>query len=266
MAFENGPCSPDDGAAMISATGGWAMKRGLLACVGVMLFAVIGCTEDAPPLSSPAPAPAPSSSSTPASSGSSSSPEPPEPGPATPLGAATVTAKDAKLIEAYGNGALFPQGQAVPATSELAVLRRGRTAGTGDLAWMPDANTYCLVSIRERASDRQCFGLAKERKPQGYVHVGRGAPHDLGSQAEPHQLWLSVSVVENTSGPFAYKDGTPEHATPVQEATVRFPSGRTMTFLTYEFPEGINIPMDAEICSTSRAVCFKAFEPSAAEQ
>lgn len=131
---------------------------------------------------------------------------------------------------------------------------------------MPDANTYCLVSIRERASGRQCFGLAAKRKPQGYVHVGRGAPHGVGSAAEPHRLWLTVSVVENTSGPFAYTGGTPEHATPVQEATVRFSSGRTMTFLAYEFPEGRSIPMDAEICSPGRAVCFKAFKPNAIGQ
>ncbi|UUU44215.1 hypothetical protein [Streptomyces sp. NBC_00162] len=131
---------------------------------------------------------------------------------------------------------------------------------------MPDANTYCLVSIRERASDRQCFGLAAKRKPQGHVHVGRGAPHGVGSAAEPHRLCLTVSVVENAGGPFAYTGGTPEHATPVQEATVKFPSGRAMTFLTYEFPEAVSIPMDAEICSPDRAVWFKAFEPYAIGQ
>lgn len=152
-----------------------------------------------------------------------------------------------------------PPGEAAPATSDVAVLRRNQQVGTGDLAWMPDANTYCLLSIRERASDRQCFGLATKRKPQGYVHVGRGRPHGF---AEPGQMWLTVSIVENAGGPFAYTGGTPEHATPVQEATVKFPSGRTMTFLTYEFPEGRSIPPDAEICSTGRAVCFKAFEPT----
>ncbi|MFE2578813.1 hypothetical protein [Streptomyces sp. NPDC059378] len=124
---------------------------------------------------------------------------------------------------------------------------------------MPDADTYCQVSIRELGSDRRCFGLSPKRKPQGYVHVGYGAPHGLGDP-EGHQMWLSVSVVENTPGPFAFTGGTPKHATPLQEATMKFPSGRTMTFLTYEFPEGESLPMDAEICNVGRTVCFKAFE------
>ncbi|AWW41923.1 hypothetical protein DN051_39270 [Streptomyces cadmiisoli] len=183
-----------------------------------------------------------------------------------PLGAAMITAEDAKLIEAYRNEALFPAGHAVPATSEVAVLRRRQPAGTGDVAWMPDANTYCLVSIRERGSDRTCFGLAAKRKPQGYVHVGRLTPHGLSGAADRHQLWLNVTVVENTSGPFTYTGGTPKHATPIQESTVRFPSGRTMIFLTYEFPEATHIPRDAEICSNSRTVCFKAFQPNAVGQ
>lgn len=234
------------------------MKRGLLASVGVLLLMVTACTEASPSIASPPSSAAPASPSSPTSAGSPEAPEPPEPGPASPLGAAAITSQDGKLVEAFRKGP-FPPGEAAPATSDVAVLRRNQQVGTGDLAWMPDANTYCLLSIRERASDRQCFGLATKRKPQGYVHVGRGRPHGF---AEPGQMWLTVSIVENAGGPFAYTGGTPEHATPVQEATVKFPSGRTMTFLTYEFPEGRSIPPDAEICSTGRAVCFKAFEPT----
>uniref|UniRef100_A0AAU2K1T8 Uncharacterized protein n=1 Tax=Streptomyces sp. NBC_00049 TaxID=2903617 RepID=A0AAU2K1T8_9ACTN len=153
-------------------------------------------------------------------------------------------------------------GQTAPPTPEVAVLRRGRPVGTGDVAWMPDANMYCLVSIREQGADRQCFELAAKRKPQGYVHVGRSSPHGLGDPTQPHRMWLTVSIVENSSGSFAYTGGTPEHATEVEEATVKFPSGRTMTFVTYEFPERTSIPIDAEICNTDRTVCFKAFEPN----
>lgn len=238
---------------MISPTGGWAMKRGLLLSIGILLALATGCTQAEPRPGSP-------SSSTPSSSASSDAPEPPESGPATPQGAAAITVNDAKLVQAYGSAAVFPAGEAVPATSEVAVLRRERPVGTGNVAWMPDANTYCLVSIREQTSHRQCFGLAAKRKPSGYVHVGNTLPQGLGDLAEPPQMQLTVSVVENTSGPFSYTGGTPEHATPVQEATVKFPSGRTMTFLTYEFPERESIPMDAEICNAGRVVCFKAFE------
>ncbi|MBT2543129.1 hypothetical protein J7E99_21105 [Streptomyces sp. ISL-44] len=114
-------------------------------------------------------------SSAPSSSVSSGSPEPPapEPGPATALGAATITVGDAQLVEVYRRAVLFPAGQAVPGTSPVAVLWRGQPVGTGDVAWIPDANT---------------------------------------------------------------------------------------------FPEAMSIPMDAEICSPDRAVCFKAFEPYAIGQ
>lgn len=141
-----------------------------------------------------------------------------------PLGAARVTAADARLVEANRNGGLYPSGVAVPATSEMAVLRRGRPAGTGEIVTMPDADTYCLVSIRELGSDRECFELAPKRVLQGYVQVGRAAPHGLGSDKEPHQLWLTVIVVENAGGPFAFTGGTPKRATPLQQSTVRFPS------------------------------------------
>ncbi|MFF1400862.1 hypothetical protein ACFVZD_44960 [Streptomyces sp. NPDC058287] len=232
------------------------MKRGFLAMVGVLLSAVTGCTEASPPPDSP-----PTSSAT-ASSASSRSPEPPETGPATPLGAATITAKDGKLVEAYSSETFVSAGVTVPATSEVAVLRRRRPAGTGDVAWMPDANTYCMVSVREDGWDHRCFDLAAKRKPHGYVHVGTSTPHGVGRSSHPHRMWLTVTIVENVSGRYAYTGGTPEHATPVQQATMKFPSGRTMTFVTYEFPERRPIPMDAQICNTGRSVCFKAFEPS----
>ncbi|MEV7523585.1 hypothetical protein [Streptomyces sp. NPDC091371] len=174
-----------------------------------------------------------------------------------------ITAEDAKLVEALKRWKMFPEGETAPAGSDVAVIRRGLPEGTGDVAWMPDANTYCLVSIRERGADRKCIGLPAQRKPRGYVNVGRAAPHGLSVQGGPTQMWLTVSVVENTDGPFTYSAGTPQHATPLQEGTVRFPSGRTMTFLTYEFPEATSIPHDAEICSPDRTVCFQAFEATA---
>ncbi|WP_157901057.1 hypothetical protein [Streptomyces davaonensis] len=225
--------------------------------MGLLLSALTACTEAEP---APAAPPSPSAVRSPASS---SSPKPPEVGPARPLGAARIVADDAKLVEALRGSDVFPTGEAAPTTSEAAVVRRRRPVGTGDVVWMPDANTYCLVSIREQGSDRQCFELAARRKPQGYVHVGRSSPHGVSDQAEPHEMWLTVSVVENSRGPFAFVGGTPKHATSVQEATVKFPSGRTMTFLTYEFPEAVSIPMDAEICNVGRAICFNAFKPSA---
>ncbi|MEV6703039.1 hypothetical protein AB0M68_38965 [Streptomyces sp. NPDC051453] len=228
------------------------MKHEFLAMVGVLLSVGTGCTEASPP-------PTSSAASAPASS---RSPEPLETGPATPLGAATIKAKDAKLVEAYSSEELFSADQPVPATSEVAVLRRRRPAGTGDVAWMPNANTYCIVSVREEASDRQCFDLPAKRKPHGYVHVGTSTPHGVGSSSHPHRMWLTVTIVENASEPYTYTSGTPEHATPVQQATVKFPSGRTMTFVTYEFPQRRPIPRYAKICNTGRSVCFKAFEPS----
>ncbi|MGW8767375.1 hypothetical protein ACWGN5_33290 [Streptomyces sp. NPDC055815] len=173
-----------------------------------------------------------------------------------------ITAKDGKLVEALRKWSLFPAGTAVPELSDMAVLRRGRPVGTGDLAWMPDADTYCLVSIREQAADRRCFGLAHERKPRGYVHVGDAAPHGMAGSEGPPDLWLTVTVVENTAGPFVFTGGTPEHVTPLREATVRFPSGRTITFVTYELPEGTEIPTGTEICGAGRTVCFDPFAPT----
>lgn len=35
-----------------------------------------------------------------------------------------------------------------------------------------------------------------------------------------------------------------------------------MTFLTFEYPERVPFPKEAEICDTDRVVCFEAFEPS----
>ncbi|WP_143662337.1 hypothetical protein [Streptomyces sp. Amel2xC10] len=67
---------------------------------------------------------------------------------------------------------------------------------------------------------------------------------------------VKLVIAEGGSPDFEYVN-RPSGAGPVHQASVRFPSGRTVTFVTLDFPYG---PIDDEsrVCSADRTVCFPA--------
>ncbi|MEU3793994.1 hypothetical protein [Streptomyces fructofermentans] len=231
------------------------MKRALLVGMGAVLVLVTGCTDSGPPQASRT-SPAPSSSPSP----STKAPVPPEPGPAKPLGGAAIGKQDGSLVESFTE---FIEESSLdtrtePALSEVAVLQRLGPPGTGDLVWMPDADTYCLTTIRSNVKGHQCHGLAPKRPARGYVQVGDPAPRSAGS-TYAKQDWLLVSLVENAQGPFAFSGDRPKGASPVHQATLRFASGRTVTFLAYSQSDS-RIPQNAEMCGPDRKVCFDPYD------
>lgn len=231
------------------------MKRALLVGMGVVLVLVTGCTDNGSPQASRT-SPAPSSSPSP----STKAPVPPEPGPAKPLGGAAVGRQDGSLVDSFTE---FIEESDLdtgvePELSEVAVLQRLEPTGTGDLVWMPDADTYCLTTIRSSLKSHGCYGLAPKRPARGYVQVGDPTPRGAGSTYSK-QDWLSVSLVENAQGPFTFTGDRPKGTSSVRQATLRFASGRTVTFLAYSHTDS-RIPQNTKICGPHRKVCFDPYD------
>lgn len=185
---------------------------------------------------------------------------PPEPGPAKPLGRAAVGKRDGKLVDSFTE---FIEESDLdtriePELPEVAVLQRLTPTGTGDLVWMPDADTYCLTTIRSSLKSHRCYGLAPKRPARGYVQVGDPTPRGVGSTYSK-QDWLSVSVVENAQGPFTFTGDRPKGTSAVRQATLRFTSGRTVTFLAYSQTDS-RIPQNTKICGPHHKVCFDPYD------
>ncbi|MFE6805089.1 hypothetical protein ACFVEN_25885 [Streptomyces sp. NPDC057681] len=145
-----------------------------------------------------------------------------------------------------------------PELSEVAVLQRLGPTGTGDLVWMPDADTYCLTTIRSSVKSHGCYGLAPKRPARGYVQVGAPTPRGVGATYSK-QDWLSVSLVENAQGPFTFAGDRPKGTSSVRQATLRFASGRTVTFLAYSQKDA-TIPQNTKMCGPHRKVCFDPYD------
>jgi hypothetical protein len=223
------------------------MKRDVLGGAAVALLLLSGCTGGGD---------ARAGATSPAKGQASSSPTggaaaPVEQGPAEPVGAAAFTPKDAKLFAALEE--FTDETPTDPA--HVAVLRRLEPAGQGDLVWMPDSRTYCVASIATDVQSRSCFDLDVGEPAR--VHVGHGEPRGLDAEEV-----LVVAVVENAEGPFDYRSvKTGDGISPVRQATMRFPSGRTFTFIAYGLGDGRrSIPLSADICDPDGDMCFAAFD------
>jgi hypothetical protein len=146
-----------------------------------------------------------------------------------------------------------------PEPEQVAVLRPLEPEGTGDLVWMPDERTFCVMALDTDAAPKNCFDLPPAET--GHVRVWAGTPHDLAVTQ-----WWAFAVVENVVGRFDYTRGfAGEGVMPVQQATVRLPSGRAVTFIAYGLDGGrTDIPLHAEICGprheARQEICFNPFE------
>ncbi|GEB60183.1 hypothetical protein GCM10017674_77140 [Streptomyces gardneri] len=173
--------------------------------------------------------------------------------PARPLGEAAVNDRDhAFLQEAFA--IQIPAGHKVPPADEVAVIRR-MDAKNGELAWMSDGRTFCYGKIREGYSSYSCGRLPEEAPAPGLLFTIWGEP-DRVSNGENNAAVRVVSFVIAEGGPARFDHVKRSKETgPVHQAVARFPSGRMVTFLTFDRPYG-PIDPEAEICRSDRKICF----------
>ncbi|MFE2009019.1 hypothetical protein [Streptomyces sp. NPDC059491] len=175
--------------------------------------------------------------------------------PARPLGKAAATARDTVFLDAaLASG--IPAGYQVPPVDEVAVIRRVG-AKSGDIAWLADGRTFCFGVAREGYSSYRC-GRIPEKGPAPGLLVTVPYTHDRVTSEDDLDEARVVSFVIAEGGPQRFdhvKRG--EGTSPVYQAVARFPSGRMVTFLTFDHREsGAPLDPDAEICRSDRAVCF----------
>ncbi|MFD9034426.1 hypothetical protein ACFVZW_25280 [Streptomyces sp. NPDC059567] len=127
---------------------------------------------------------------------------------------------------------------------------------TGELAWMPDGRTFCYGMIRKGYSSFNCGRLPEEAPAPGLLFTVPSDPDRVSSEDNLDQLrHVSFVIAEGGSKSFNHvKRG--QGAGPVHQAVARFPSGRMVTFLTFDRPDQGVLDPEAEICSSDRAVCF----------
>ncbi|MGY0021042.1 hypothetical protein ACVHNB_18910 [Streptomyces sp. YJ-C3] len=125
----------------------------------------------------------------------------------------------------------------------------------GELAWMPDGHTFCYALVRRAKTTLVCGTLPDRAPAPGLLLVRRGDPDQVLEQGkEGRTRMVSFVIAEGGDRHFDHV-GRAAGAGPVNQAVARFPSGRMVTFLTFDRPYG-PINSKAEICSTDRSVCF----------
>ncbi|MFD8012641.1 hypothetical protein [Streptomyces sp. NPDC058955] len=175
--------------------------------------------------------------------------------PARPLGQAAVSGRDhAFLQEAFA--IRIPAGHKVPPADEVAVIRR-LDARNGELAWMSDGRTFCYGKIREGYSSYTCGRLPEETPAPGLLLTVPGE-HDRVTSEENLDEVRNVSFVIVEGGPERFDHVRRSKGMgPVHQAVARFPSGRMVTFLTFDHPgHGWELDPEAEICRSDRKICF----------
>ncbi|MFC9730763.1 hypothetical protein [Streptomyces roseolus] len=215
-----------------------------------LLATSAGCTSGTEqPRDSSKPAVVKSSATTP----SAAAQRPYDKMPARPLGRAAVSGRDhAFLREAFA--IRMPGGHKVPPADEVAVIRR-LDAKNGELAWMSDGRTFCYGKIREGYSSYTC-GQLPEKAPAPGLLLTVWGEHDRVTNGENNDEVRLVSFVIAEGGPARFDHVKRSKWTgPVHQAVARFPSGRMVTFLTFDRAYG-PIDPEAEICRSDRKICF----------
>ncbi|MFI8421137.1 hypothetical protein [Streptomyces sp. NPDC085479] len=173
--------------------------------------------------------------------------------PARPLGEAAAGSRDHAFLQA-AFAVPTPPGHKAPPADEVVVIHR-LDAENGELAWMADGRTFCYGKIREGYSSYSCGLLPEEPPAPGLLLTLRGEPDRVTSADNLDEVRV-VSFVIAEGGPARFdhvKRG--KGASPVHQAVAKFPSGRMVTFLTYDHPYG-PLDLEAEICRSDRRVCF----------
>ncbi|MFB7372088.1 hypothetical protein ACFC0D_19850 [Streptomyces sp. NPDC056222] len=222
-----------------------------MSTAATLLVAVAGCTSgtEQPREHSKAPAVKPSAAIRPAVT-----PRPYERVPARPLDEAVGERDLAFLRAAFTHQ--VPTGYKVPPVDEVAVIHR-LSAESGELAWMPDGRTFCYGMVRGSYSSFKCGRLPEEAPAPGLLLTHVGDSDRVASEDSLDEVRRVVFVIAE-GGPkrFDHVKRSKEMG-PVHQAVARFPSGRMVTFLTFDHPgHGWELDPEAKICRSDRAVCF----------
>ncbi|MYW70129.1 hypothetical protein GTY65_39660 [Streptomyces sp. SID8379] len=174
--------------------------------------------------------------------------------PARPTGTAVATARDGVFLRKALGHLRLPVGYDLPADDTVAVIHR-KDDTTGELAWMPDGRTFCWLMVRRSKTTSACGSPPDKAPAPGLLFVDSGTPDQILEEGKEDQVrMVSFVIAEGGSRHFDHVRRA-SGAGPVQQVVSRFPSGRKVTFLTFDRPYG---PIDskAEICSADRKVCF----------
>ncbi|MET7759268.1 hypothetical protein ABZT27_31910 [Streptomyces sp. NPDC005389] len=130
-------------------------------------------------------------------------------------------------------------------------------AKNGELAWMSDGRTFCYGKIREGYSSYTCDQLPEKAPAPGLLLMLPGESDRVTSEDNAAEV-RRVHFVIAEGGPQRFDHVKPGKGMgPVHQAVARFPSGRMVTFLTYDYPErGYEFAPEAEICRSDHKVCF----------
>lgn len=202
-----------------------------MACALAMLAATSCTTPPAPPLSPRAPR--------------TSAPPHVVYRHAESIGDSRATDADRALLEIVRRDA----GVKVPLDIQVIVIHRASGGGAGEVAWLPDSRSYCLAVVREARAMTTCGAVPKSWAPGEILLRGKGE-----LLPDPDRI-LHFAIVAGEHGPYAFAGAD---LGPVREGTGGFPSGPSLSLLTYEAPK--TPASDARICSEDNAICFSAFD------
>ncbi|MFJ2937912.1 hypothetical protein ACIO8G_34745 [Streptomyces sp. NPDC087219] len=173
--------------------------------------------------------------------------------PARPLGEGAVGDRDHAFLRTAFEIPV-PGGHKIPPADEVIVIHR-LDARNGELAWMPDGRTFCYGKIREGYSSLNCGRLPDEPPAPGLLFTAAGEPdRDSSKENRDEVRFVSFVIAEGGPARFDHVKRSKEMG-PVHQAVARFPSGRMVTFLTFDRPHGLLDP-EAKICRSDRQICF----------
>ncbi|MFD3947515.1 hypothetical protein [Streptomyces sp. NPDC058579] len=175
--------------------------------------------------------------------------------PARPLGKAAAGGGDRAFLRA-AFAIQTPAGHEVPPAEEVVVIHR-LDAKNGELAWMRDGRTFCYGKIREGYSSYTC-GQLPETAPAPGLLLTLPGEHDRVTSEDNLDEVRNVSFVIAEGGPERFDHVKRSKGMgPVHQAVAKFPSGRMVTFLTFDYPgHGFELDPEAEICRSDQKVCF----------
>ncbi|MFD7961982.1 hypothetical protein ACFV5J_14395 [Streptomyces zaomyceticus] len=174
--------------------------------------------------------------------------------PARALGRAAATGRDQAFLDAVFDSGI-PSGYKAPALDQVILIHR-LDDESGELAWMPDGRTFCYRMVRGTYGSSRCGRLPEKGPAPGLLFTVTG-DHDRVTHEDDLDRFRVVSFVMAEGGSRTFDHvARGRGAGPVHQAVARFPSGRMVTFLTFDRPGLGELDPKAEICSSDRAVCF----------